>query len=314
MRPGPLERPLRAAAFVALALVATATSAAPPPRGALLLLDVPDGGADQVRAALAGRVLDAAKTKKILADAAAMGLGCPELTDACAAGFGQVSGLDEVVVVTVRPRGGARLVRAARLDARTGRVVDVTLGRLAERAGDGGVGVEVVAGNLFGKTKAPALVPLQIVVDPPGTPVLLDGAPATLVDGDVWVLPGPHALATAGGAAAITKIVVTDRGDPGRVELAVVAPPPSPTTVTAAFAPADGPAWPAIVTWSGVGVGVAGGLVALGVEVWLAREAASLDTAAERTPYETAGVVAASVGVAGAVVALVGAGLWGSSP
>jgi len=88
-----------------------ATRTAPPPPGALLLVDEPaadvrTGSADRVRAALSGWVLDTARKKRLLAGAAAMGLGCPELTDACAAGCGQVSGVDEVVVVTVRPGAG----------------------------------------------------------------------------------------------------------------------------------------------------------------------------------------------------------------
>jgi hypothetical protein len=330
MRPGPLAPrvvvgtlALRALAgtvrktLLGLVLCAAASGQAAG-RGALLLLDVPAGSTPLVRKALEGRVLDAGKTKKIESDAAALGLGCAELTDACAAGFGQVAGVDEVVVVTVRPRGGARLVRAARIDSRTARVVDVTLGRLSERAGDGGVAVDVVAGNLFAKTKTPAPVPIAVVVDPPGTPVHIDDRAAALVDGDAWLLPGPHELTVEGQAAAIAKIVVTDRGDPGRVELAVVAPPSLPTTATAGkpvveVVAASGSAWPAVVTWTGVGIGAVGGLGALGLEGWLALRAPYLGVPT-RSRFEQAGQIAAAVGVAGVVVAAVGAGLWWSNP
>ena len=216
-------------AILGALLVAGASPAVPAPRGALLLLDVPAADAPRVKSALGDRVLDEATTKKIEADAAEVGLGCPELSDACAKGFAQLAGVDEVVVVTVRPPGGARLTRPARLDARTGRVVDVTVGLLASRPGDGGVAVAVVAANLFAKEKTPAPVPVDVVVQPAGTPIHIDGRPAALRDGTAWLLPGPHELVLEGPAAATTKIVVTDRGEPGRVELAVVGPPSSPT-------------------------------------------------------------------------------------
>lgn len=303
-------------------LLASAAHAAGPqaaPRGALLLMQVPDGAEPRVRKALGARVLDAATTKKIEADAASVGLGCATLTDACAAGFGQVSGVDEVVVVTVQARGGGRLVRAARVDARTSRVVDVTVGRLAEVEGDGGVDVEVVAGNLYAKAKTPAPVPVAVVVDPPGTPVHIDGRPAALHDGDAWLLPGAHELAVEGAAAAITKIVVTDRGEPDRVELTVIAQrspardvEPPPVAVTPADTP---PSLPAALTWTGVGVGVGGAALALCAEVWLANEQSNKDLqAAEGQVAGRVGQAGLGVVVVGVVIAGVGAGLWWSSP
>jgi hypothetical protein len=304
-------------------LVAAAAPVHAAPRGALLLMDVPAPSAPRVRKALDGRILDAATTKRIQADAAALGLGCPDLSDACAAGFGQVAGVDEVVVLTVRPRGRYRLVRAARVDARTARVVDVTIGRLGEKPGDGGVGVEAVAGNLFAKTKVPTLVPVAVVVTPEGTPIHIDGRPATLVDGDAWLLPGPHSLTVEGAAAASTTIVVTDRGDPGRVELTVVAPAPAasapaaPTPIGPLIAEAEAPPspspWPGIVTWTGVGLGLLGGFTALGTEGYLAVEGNAL-AKKERTPIERFGVACFGVSVAGIVIAGVGVGLSWSTP
>ena len=299
-----------------LALPALPAHAAP--TGALLLLQVPDGAEARVRAALGARVLDLATTKKIQADAASVGLGCASLTDACAAGFGQVAGVDEVVVVTVRPRGGGQLVRAARVDARTGRVVDVTVGRLTEHAGDGGVDVGVVAGNLYARTKTVAPVPVDVVVDPAGTRVHIDGQPATLHDGVAWLLPGAHSLAVEGAAAAVTKIIVTDRGEPDRVELAVIAPPtPAPVAEAPAVTvvAASDPTWPAVVTWTGVGLVVVGGALALGAEVWIDKELRGDGLRAdERGSAELAGQAGLCLLVGGVVVGGVGAGLWWSTP
>jgi hypothetical protein len=151
-------------------------------------------------------------------------------------------------------------------------------------------------------------------VQPAGTPIHIDGRPAALRDGTAWLLPGPHELVLEGPAAATTKIVVTDRGEPGRVELAVVGPPSSPT-VTTPVAGGDHAIWPAVVTWTGVGVGVVGGLVAGGSEFFLDEQLSGdgLD-ASERALGERAGQAGLVAAVAGVVVTAVGAGLSWSMP
>jgi hypothetical protein len=292
----------------------------------LLLTEIPDtlalkGAETRVRAALASHILDERSTSRITQQASELGLGCPTLDEQCAAGFGQLAGVEEVIAVVVRPIGGGTLVKVMRVAASSARVVDVTMGRLGEVAGDGGLAIEAIAANLVSTTRKSAPVPIGVIAPSADLPLRIDDVRASVNDGVVWLLPGPHSVGIIGEASTL-HIVVTDRGEPGSVTLSMPVPAPSSTTKTApsssATIVADGAAPWAAIGLGGVGVALVGGLAWFGADAWLGAELSSPSRlqASERAVGEAIGVVGvvALGGGAVAAVAAVGAGVLWSEP
>lgn len=308
-------------------------------RRALLLTEIPDtvalqGAEARVRTALAGHLVDERTTVRITQQARELGLGCTTLDEQCAAGFGQLAGVEEVIAVVVRPIGGGTLVKVMRVAASSARVVDVTMGRLGEVAGDGGLAIEAIAANLVSTTKKPAAVPIGVVAPSADLPLRVDDVRASVNDGVVWLLPGPHSIGIIGEASTL-QIVVTDRGEPASVTLSTAvpassllasspssSPSPSPSasspTSSASAIVADGSAPWAALGLGGVGVAVVGGLAWLGADAWLGAELSSPSRlqASERAVGEAIGVVGVVALGAGAMaaVAAVGAGVLWSEP
>jgi len=317
---------------------ATASSAAPQP---LLLVELPDtpavprGAEARLRERLGDRVMSAAHTRALLDEADALGLRCPRLDEPCAAGFGQLAGVDEVVAVVARPVGDGVVVIARRIEAKGARVVDASVGRLTTQADDGGVDLDVVALNLWLPARVPVPVPVEVQLDDGAVPeaLVVDGARRRVERGVLWLLPGAHRV---GVADARTVVEITGRVLPppvvvARAPAAPTAPiaptaptapitPPAPVATTPpppapAMSPEEGIPWGAVAV-GGVGVAVVGALVVSGAEWWLASEAASVErlAAPERILGEgvgAIGIVVAGVGVIGAVG---GATLWWSGP
>ena len=165
-------------------------------------------------------------------------------------------------------------------------------------------------------------------------PLRVDDVRASVNDGVVWLLPGPHSIGIIGEASTL-QIVVTDRGEPASVTLSTAvpassllasspssSPSPSPSasspTSSASAIVADGSAPWAALGLGGVGVAVVGGLAWLGADAWLGAELSSPSRlqASERAVGEAIGVVGVVALGAGAMaaVAAVGAGVLWSEP
>ena len=327
----------------ALTVVATATwclcgaDAVAASRRALLLTEMPDtvalqGAEARVRTALASHIVDERTTVRITQQARELGLGCSTLDEQCAAGFGQLAGVEEVIAVVVRPMAGGTLVKVMRIAASSARIVDVTMGRLGEVAGDGGLAIEAIAANLVSTTKKPAAVPIGVVAPSADLPLRVDDVRASVNDGVVWLLPGPHSIGIIGETSTL-QIVVTDRGEPVSVTLSTAVPASSllassPSSSPSASSPtasssasaivADGSAPWAALGLGGVGVAVVGGMAWLGADAWLGAELSSPSRlqASERAVGEAIGVVGVVARGAGAMaaVAAVGAGVLWSEP
>ena len=321
----------------ALTVVAVATwclcgaDAVAASRRALLLTEIPDtvalqGAEARVRTALASHIVDERTTVRIMQQARELGLGCSTLDEQCAAGFGQLAGVEEVIAVVVRPMAGGTLVKVMRIAASSAHIVDVTMGRLGEVAGDGGLAIEAIAANLVSTTKKSAAVPIGVVAPSADLPLRVDDVRASVNDGVVWLLPGPHSIGIIGEASTL-HIVVTDRGEPVSVTLSSSSPSasspsspspsPSPSSSASAIV-ADGSAPWAALGLGGVGVAVVGGMAWIGADAWLGAELSSPSRlqASERAVGEAIGVVGVVALGAGAMaaVAAVGAGVLWSEP
>jgi hypothetical protein len=315
-----------------MALTASAAHAGPP----LLLVELPGdvvalpGAEARLRERLAGQIVDAARTRALVDEASALGLQCARLDEQCAAGFGQLAGVDEVIAITAERRGDGVVVVARQIAAKQTLVVDTSIGRLAMAAGDGGVGLEVVALNLLTKRRAPVLVPLTVrVAGPPGGDgevvlVLVDGAPRRAVDGVVWLSPGAHRIGVPGGEAQ--PLEVTSRALPPTltvpagvdrpvepVEPVERVEPERPIVVEPVEQATAGGPW-GVVAIGGASAALVGGLTMAGAEWWLASEAGSPGrlAAGERILGEGVGVIGVVLVGVGVIGAVGGATLWWS--
>jgi hypothetical protein len=197
---------------------------------AVLLPSVRDSLDGDLRASVGAldgiQVETAAETQAHIQEAADNGLDlttCPASRDDCALRVGVLADVDSVVTFAVEEAGDRLVLRGSYLSV-DGTKKRRIAGELIAPQRDNGVSLKSFVARLVTGTGAVQNLPFRLSVEPAGSDVRVDGAPAALSHGGLlWLAPGDHALhIEAPGRAPVERtIAVHQDGDDNDLVLAL---------------------------------------------------------------------------------------------